>query len=116
MRFLMMTVDDGTEQAPVDEAFHARMGAFIAEMSRSGALLATGGLDPRATHIVAKDGKAEIVDGPFSESKEFVAGFALIETQTEEEAIELSRRFWAIAGEGRGTIQRIFGPEDMPGR
>ncbi|MEV4257948.1 YciI family protein [Spirillospora sp. NPDC049652] len=111
MRFLMMTVDDGTPQGPVDDELQARMGAFIAEMSRSGALLATGGLDPRATHIVAKDGKAEIVDGPFSESKEFVAGFALVETRTEEEAIELSRRFWAIVGSGRGTIQRVYGPD-----
>ncbi|MFC5181789.1 YciI family protein [Actinomadura harenae] len=116
MRFLMMTVDDGTRQGPVDDGLQAEMGAFIAEMSRSGALLATGGLDPRATHVVAKDGRAEVVDGPFSESKEFVVGFALIETRTEEEAIELSRRFWAIIGDGRGTIQRVFGPEDMPGQ
>ncbi|RFU40872.1 hypothetical protein DZF91_14850 [Actinomadura logoneensis] len=111
MRFLMMTVDDGTPQGPVDDELQARMGAFIAEMSRSGALLATGGLDPRATHIVAKDGKAEIVDGPFSESKEFVAGFALVETRSEEEAIELCRGFWAIVGSGRGTIQRVYGPD-----
>ncbi|MFC4910886.1 YciI family protein [Actinomadura gamaensis] len=114
MRFLMMTVDDGTPQEQPDEALQAEMGAFIAELSRSGVLLATGGLDPRATHIVARDGKAEVVDGPFSESKEFVAGFALIETRTEEEAIELSRRFWSIVGSGRGTIQRVYGPEDTP--
>ncbi|MCP2337000.1 YciI family protein [Actinomadura rupiterrae] len=116
MRFLLMTVDDGTEQGELDAELQARMGAFIAEMSKAGVLLATGGLDPRATHIVAKDGKAEVVDGPFSEAKEFVAGFALIETRNEEEAIELSRRFWAIVGSGRGTIQRVYGPEDMPGQ
>ncbi|MEV5575545.1 YciI family protein [Spirillospora sp. NPDC052269] len=116
MRFLMMTVDDGAPQDDQTDEIQAEMGAFIAEMSRSGVLLATGGLDPHATHIVAKDGKAEVVDGPFSESKEFVAGFALIEARTEEEAIELSRRFWAIVRSGRGTIQRVYGPEEAPGQ
>ncbi|WP_026415323.1 YciI family protein [Actinomadura oligospora] len=116
MRFLLTTVDDGTPQDGLTDEIQAKMGAFIAEMSRSGELLATGGLDPRATHIVAKDGKAEIVDGPFSESKEFVAGFALIEVRSEEEAIEHSRRFWSIVGSGRGIIQRVFGPEDMAGQ
>ncbi|MFC5752139.1 YciI family protein [Actinomadura rugatobispora] len=113
MRFLMMTTDSGSE---FDEKMAAEMGAFIEEMSRSGALLATGGLDPHPTRITASDGKITVTDGPFAEAKEVVVGFALIETRTKEEAIELSKRFWSIAGDGGGVIHQVFGPGDpFPG-
>jgi hypothetical protein len=117
MRFLMMTTDDGSAQtAPPSEQLQAEMGAFIAEMSKAGVLLATGGLDPRGVHITAKDGKVTVTDGPFSEAKEAVVGFALIEARSKEEAIELSRRFWQIVGDGQGVIKQVFGPEDLPGK
>ncbi|GAT70772.1 hypothetical protein HS048_31015 [Planomonospora sp. ID91781] len=114
MRFLMMTTE--TESIP-DERMMAEMGRFIEEMSRAGVLLATGGLDPRATRITSSGGKVTVTDGPYTEAKEAVVGFALIETRTKEEAVELSKRFWRIAGDGAGVIQQVFGPEDpMPGR
>jgi hypothetical protein len=117
MRFLMMTTDNpDTAAGPPDEKQAAEMGRFIEEMSRSGALLATGGLDPRATHIKSSGGKITVTDGPYAETKEVVVGFALIETRTKEEAIELSKRFWSIIGDGEGVIQQVFGPEDLPGR
>ena len=116
MRFLMMTTDDGSPQEPPSERLEAEMGAFIAEMSRAGVLLATGGLEPGGVHITARDGEITVTDGPFSESKEAVAGFALVEVRSREEAIELSRRFWKIVGNGRGVIKQVFGPEDLPGQ
>lgn len=117
MRFLMMTTDDGSAQgAPPSEQLQAEMGAFIAEMSKAGVLLATGGLDPRGIHITSKNGKVTVTDGPFSEAKEAVVGFALIEARSREEAIELSTRFWKIVGDGQGVIKQVYGPEDLPGR
>lgn len=116
MRFLMMTLDDGSTQNPPSEQPQAEMGAFIAEMSKAGVLLATGGLEPDGTHITAKDGKITVADGPFSESKETVVGFALVEVRSREEAIELSKRFRQIVGDGRGVIKQVFGPEDLPGQ
>ncbi|MWA07184.1 hypothetical protein F8568_043980 [Actinomadura sp. LD22] len=112
MRFMMMTTDDGAQQGEPDEAMMAEMGAFIAEMSASGVLLATGGLEPGGTRIKASGGKVTLTDGPFAEAKEVVVGFALVEVRSREEAIELSRRFFQIVGDGEGVIQQVFGPED----
>ncbi|MFI0351789.1 YciI family protein [Actinomadura sp. 9N407] len=112
MRFLLMTTDGGSaEAAPPDEKMMAEMGAFIEETSRSGQLLATGGLEPHGTRIASADGKITVTDGPFAEAKEVVVGFALVETRTKEEAIELSKRFYAIVGDGEGVIKQVFGPE-----
>ncbi|GIH89668.1 YciI family protein [Planobispora siamensis] len=117
MRFLMMTTDDGSAGNPPDEAMMAQMAEFIEEMSKAGVLLATGGLDPRATRITSSGGKITVTDGPYTEAKEVVVGFALIETRTKEEAIELSKRFWKIVGDGEGVIQQVFGPGDaFPGQ
>ncbi|MEU4832257.1 YciI family protein [Streptosporangium sp. NPDC023615] len=107
MRFLMTTKGP---MAPPDEAMMAEMGAFIEEMTRAGVLLATGGLDPAGTHMSASGGKVTVTDGPFTEAKEAIVSFALIEARSKEEAIELSRRFWKILGDGEGDIQQVFGP------
>jgi hypothetical protein len=115
MRFLMMTTDTG-EQGPPDEALQMEMGKFIEEMSKAGVLLATGGLEPGGIQITSSGGKVTVTDGPFTEAKEAVVGFALIEVRTREEAIELSKRFWRIVGDGAGVVKQVFSPGDpMPG-
>ncbi|MFC4056447.1 MULTISPECIES: YciI family protein [Actinomadura] len=116
MRFLLMTTDDNSDAAPPDEAMMAEMGKFIEETSKAGVLLATGGLEPGGTRIASSGGKITVTDGPFAEAKEAVVGFALIEVRSREEAIELSKRFYSIVGDGEGIIQQVFGPEDpFPG-
>lgn len=107
MRFLM-TVNAGAT-AP-DEQMYAEMGKFIEELTRSGVLLATGGLDA-GTHVTSSGGKITLTDGPFSESKEVIVSFALLDVRSKDEAVELARRFWKIAGEGEGDIRQVFGPE-----
>ena len=107
MRF-MMTVNAGAT-AP-DEQMYAEMGKLIEELARTGVLLATGGLDP-GTHVTSSDGKITLTDGPFSESKEVIVSFALLDVRSKEEAVELARRFWKIAGDGEGDIRQVFGPE-----
>src|SRR5512142_3104753 len=99
MQYLMMTTGDGnTPSTPPNPEVYAEMGKLIDEMTRNGALVATGGLDPRATHIRSADGKITVTDGPFAEAKEAVVGFALIEAKSKEEAIEYSQRFWQVVG------------------
>jgi hypothetical protein len=113
MRFLMMTTDDNSgDTTPPDETMMAEMGKFIEETSKAGVLLATGGLEPHGTRIASSGGKITITDGPFAEAKESVVGFALVEVRTKEEAIELSKRFYKIVGDGEGVIKQVFGPED----
>ncbi|GAA4603918.1 YciI family protein [Actinoallomurus liliacearum] len=109
MRFLMMTKDQSAG-GPPDEKLMVEMGKFIDEMTRAGVLLATGGLNPEGIYIKSEGGKITVTDGPFTEAKEAVVGFALIEVRSKEEAIELSKRFWQIVGDGEGEIREIFGP------
>ena len=107
MRFLM-TVNGGG--SPPDEQLYAEMGRFVEELSRAGVLLATGGLD-QGTHVTATGGHITLTDGPFTESKEVIVSFALLDVRSREEAVELARRFWKIVGDGEGDIRQVFGPE-----
>jgi len=107
MRFLMTT----TAADPPDEQLEAEMGRLVEEMTRKGVLLAAGGLDPVGTRVTSSDGKITMTDGPFTEAKETILSFALVEARSKEEVIELARRFWQIAGNGEGAIRQVYGPE-----
>jgi hypothetical protein len=109
MRFLLTTNGGGT---PPDEAMFAEMGKLVEELARAGVLLATGGLDQGA-HITSAGGKVTITDGPFTEAKEVIVSFALIDVRSKEEALELSKRFWQVAGDGEGDVRQVFGPENL---
>jgi hypothetical protein len=88
----------------------ATMGAFVEEATKAGVLLATGGLGPveEATRVKYADGEFTVLDGPFSEAKELVGGWALMETRDKDEAIEWTKRFLAIAGPGESTIRQVY--------
>jgi hypothetical protein len=105
MRYLMMSMNDAP--AP-DEKLFTEMGKFIEELSASGHLLATGGLDPAGTKMVADGDEITVTDGPFAEAKESVGGFALVEARDKEEALELCRRFRRIVGDGTSVIHQVF--------
>jgi hypothetical protein len=107
MRFLMTTTS-GDEP---DEKMYAEMGRLVEELTKAGLLLATGGLDQAATHVKSSGGKITMTDGPFTEAKEAIISFALIDVRSKEEALELARRFWKIAGNGEGDIRQVYGPE-----
>ncbi|MER6910861.1 YciI family protein [Streptomyces sp. NPDC000594] len=109
MRYLMTTLNTTTSCAP-DERLLAEMGAFVEELTASGALLATGGLAPMGTRLISEGDTITVTDGPFTEAKEAIVGFALVEVGSEEEAVELGRRFRRIAGDGESRIQQVFGP------
>jgi hypothetical protein len=107
MRFLMTVT---ASQAP-DEKMMTEMGQLVEDLTKSGVLLATGGLDQAGTRVSATDGKIALTDGPFTEAKEAILSFALVDVRSKEEAIELARRFWQVVGTGEGAIQQVYGPE-----
>ncbi|MFD5702516.1 YciI family protein [Streptomyces lasiicapitis] len=105
MRYLMTTM--ASSRTP-DESLFAEMGQFIEELTASGALLATGGLEPGGLRLTSVGGEITVTDGPFTEAKEAVVGFALIEARSQEEAVELARRFRKIVGDGESEIRQVF--------
>ena len=106
MRFLMTT----TKADPPDDKLVVEMDRLVEEMTRKGVLLAADGLDPVGTHVTSSGGKITVTDGPFTESKETILSFALVEVRSKEEAIELAKRFWQIVGNGEGAIRQVYGP------
>ncbi len=111
MRFLGYTLADPSVPIPPPDAeMFAKMGAFVEEATKAGVLLATGGLAPvdEATRVRYSGGEFTVIDGPFSEAKELVGGWALMETRDKAEAIEWTKRFLAIAGPGESTIRQVY--------
>ena len=118
MRFISIykTVEKNVPPTPEEMA---RMGAFCEEMAKAGVLLATEGCLPSATgaRVRLAGGKLTVTDGPFTESKELIAGFALLEVKSKEEAIELTKRFIKIAGDGEAELRQVFeAPKGGPGQ
>ena len=97
LRFLSLHKRDERpekEGAP-DPALVAKMGALVEEMTRAGVLQATGGLasTKQGARIRYAGGKRTVIDGPFAESKEYVAGYAILELPSKAAAIEWAMRF-----------------------
>jgi hypothetical protein len=117
MKFLLVSLpDEKAARTPPSPEFLAEMTKFIQAEMKSGVLLATGGLLPISqggARVRSSGGKFTVVDGPYTESKELIAGFAIVQVKSREEAIEASRRFYKIGGDGEGTIQQILEPGDF---
>lgn len=116
MRFMMMYKPAASEAGgPPSREYLEEMGKLIQEGMKSGTLLATEGLQPSAkgARVRLAKGKITVMDGPFTESKELVAGFAIIRASSKEEAIESAQRFLKVAGDGETEIRLIFEAEDF---
>jgi hypothetical protein len=111
MRFLGYTMgDDSTPMPPPSPELMAEMNAFVEEATKAGVLVATGGVGPiaEATKVVCANGEFTILDGPFAEAKELVGGWALMEVRDQDEAIEWTKRFLAIVGNGESTLRQVY--------
>ena len=88
----------------------ARMGRLIEESMKDGRLLATEGCMPSAlgARVRRTGDHYKVTDGPFSEAKEIIGGFALIEAKSKAEAIEFTKQFLQVAGDGETEIRQIF--------
>lgn len=110
MKFLCIYKPSKPEGTPPTQQEMEQMGKLIEEQMKSGVLLATEGCLPSAkgARIRFSGGKFTVTDGPFTESKELVAGFALIQANSKAEAIEHTKKFLKIAGDGETEIREIF--------
>jgi hypothetical protein len=115
MRFLGYTLGDESAMPmePPSPELQEEMGAFVEEAVKAGVIVATGGIGPTAmgAKISLKDGEFTVVDGPFTEAKELIGGWALLECRDLPEAIEWSKRFLSVLGEGETRVRPVFGPE-----
>jgi len=91
----------------------AEMGKFIEEAIQAGVVVTTGALQPKGTRLRLAGGTFTVTDGPFIEVKELTGGFAVIQVESLEQAIEWSKRFRQIVGDGESEIVRLFGPDDF---
>ena len=111
MRFLGYTLADPSIPAPPpSEEMFAKMGAFVEEATKAGVLLATGGLGPvdEAVKVSYDGSQYTVLDGPFSEAKELVGGWALMECRDKDEAVEWTKRFLGVVGFGESTIRPVY--------
>ena len=115
MRFLSIYKPSKAEGAPPRESEMAEMGKLIEEGFREGWLLSTEGCLPSAkgARVRLSDGKVQVTDGPFTEAKEVIGGFAMLRANSKAEAIELTRRFLKIAGDGECEIRQVYDQDDF---
>ncbi|KQZ57495.1 MULTISPECIES: YciI family protein [unclassified Lysobacter] len=108
MKFLSIYTPDTSKPADFGPDKQQRMGELIQQGLSDGSLLHTGGLLARGgARIGLNGGKITVTDGPYAEAKEVIAGYALIEVESFESAVEYAKRFLDIAGDGVSELHRI---------
>jgi hypothetical protein len=109
MRFLCIYKPAAIEGTPPTPEMMETMGKFIEQAFKEGFLLSTEGCLPSAlgARVRSSNGNYTITDGPFTEAKEMVGGFALIQAKSKEEAIEFNKRFLKVAGDGETEIRQL---------
>jgi hypothetical protein len=118
MRFMIMIKADRDTEAGVlpSEELLAEMGKYNEELAKAGVLLAGEGLQPssKGARVRFSGGKRTVIDGPFTEAKELIAGFWIIQVKSKEEAIEWVKRCPnPTAGEAEIEIRQVFEAEDF---
>jgi hypothetical protein len=122
MRYMLLLKGDLPAGSLPDAKLIQAMTDYSQEMVRAGVLLSAEGLHPSAdgARVVTNGGRRTVVDGPFTESKELVAGYYLIQVKSKEEAIEWASRCpveVAVGDSGREAVvevRLVAEPEDLP--
>ncbi len=113
MRFLGYTLASEADlpNEPPDPEVYEKMGKFVEEAVSAGVIVATGGISPTSegVKITLTNGDYTVVDGPFTEAKELVGGWALMECRDLAEATEWSKRFLGVLGEGEVRVRPVSG-------
>jgi hypothetical protein len=120
MRFMMLVKHTENAGAPPKEFMDA-MAILSEEAVKAGTIRGNGGLAPLAqsTQVRLSGGQIKVTDGPFTEAKEIIGGYAEFELKSKEEAIEGAVRFMGLhkkhwpGWEGVTEIRQIFGPEEF---
>ncbi len=119
MRFMMLVIPKGYENVPADFVpptdLVAKMGKYNDSLSKAGVLLSLDGLAPPAkgVRVAFSAGKSQVKDGPFTEAKELVGGYWIIQVKSREEAVEWARRAPMLDGDII-EVRQIMGIEDFP--
>ena len=119
MKFMLIvraTKESETSGALPDPQLVAEMGKFNEEMIKAGVMLAGEGLQPssKGARIRFSGGKKTVIDGPFAETKELIAGFWILQVRSKEEALEWAKRSPApFKGDCELELRQIFSPEDF---
>jgi hypothetical protein len=117
MRFMgLLKADESSEAGvPPSPDLLERMGKFIAEITAAGVLIASDGLQPtsKGARVKLSNGEFSVTDGPFAETKELIASYALFEVDSMAEAIHWTKRFLEVLGTGECEIRPLFQPADF---
>jgi hypothetical protein len=118
MRFMLIVKADKNSEAGIlpSEELLAEMGKYNEELVKAGVLLAGEGLHPssKGARVRFSGSKRTVIDGPFTEAKELIAGFWLIQVKSKEEAIEWVKRCPnPMEGESEIEIRQVFEAEDF---
>ncbi len=112
MKYLCYTLGDpNVPFGDPEPEMYQKMDDFMEEATKAGVLLATGGVGPldEAVRVSYHDGEYTVLDGPFTEAKELIGGWALLECRDKAEVVEWTRRFLGIVGFGETTIRPVIG-------
>jgi hypothetical protein len=120
MRFMML-VKSAENSGPPPKALMDALGKLGEEAVKAGTMVVSGGLAPTAasTRVRVSGGKVAALDGPFTEAKEVVGGFAIFDLNSKQEAIDSALRFMDLhrkhwpGWEGETEIRQLLGPEDF---
>jgi hypothetical protein len=122
-QYMMWVKADAYSEAgtpPTQEGL-TEMGALMEEIASTGQLVAGEGLQPtsKGARVVFENGKRTVIDGPFTEAKELVAGYCIVHSDSLEQVVDWSKRMMVIDAKLRGgasatEIRRVFGPADFP--
>jgi hypothetical protein len=121
MRFMMMVkARENTGLPP--KALMDAMEKLTLDAVKNGTMVMGGGLAPTAqsNRVRLSSGKISVIDGPFTESKEVIGGFAIMELKSKEEALEVAKHFIDLhrqhwpGWEGESEVRQMFGMEDVP--
>jgi hypothetical protein len=111
MRFLGYTLASEFDQPtePPRPELYEEMGKFVEEATKAGIVVATGGIAPTSEGVIVtlKNGDFSVLDGPFTEAKELVGGWCLMECRDKEEAVEWTKRFLSVLGEGECRVRPV---------
>ena len=118
MRFMVLLKADANSEAGVmpSEQLLADMTRYNEELAKAGVLLAGEGLQPssKGARVKFSGTKRTVIDGPFAETKELIAGFWILQTRSKEEAIEWVKRCPnPLEGDAEIEIRQVFEPEDF---
>jgi hypothetical protein len=120
----MMMVKHGEPCGPPPKAMMDAMDHISQEAVKNGSMVISGGLASTAqsNRVRLSGGKISVIDGPFTETKEVVGGFAILNFKSKEEALESAKNFMDLhrqhwpGWEGETEVRQMFGPEDFPPR